>query len=157
MRRRGLLINVTLIIVAAIIFYIVSLSYDNVEVGASVLLPDGSEQQETAHDYKILRSSTEVDSYGVRFSDVIYFNELGEVSVSLISSQASDDDRYIIRMYDFVTQQEIPIIRTGMKSQLYHGYENIYSYVDANYQGAIVVEVLTTDNKILERIKFWLY
>lgn len=157
MRKKGLLINATLLIVAAVIFYIVSLSYDSVDVGAYALLPDGSEQAETAYEYNVLRSSTELDAYGVRFSDVIYFDELGQVSLSLISSQAADDEQYIIRMYDFETQRDFSVIRTGIKTQLYHAYENFYTYIDRNYQGTLVVEVSTADNKILERIKFWLY
>jgi len=153
-RGKGLLINATLVIVFAIIIYIIGLSYGNVEVGAYVLLPDGSEAYDSSYDYEVLRSTTEIDSYGVRFGDVLYYSSLSELSVVMISSKASEDNQYVVRVYDLDSREELPIVKTGLKSQLYHSYENIYFYVEDGYTGTMVIEVSTDERTILERVTF---
>lgn len=153
MKRKGLIINAALVTVVATILYIVGLSYGKLEVGAYVLLPDGSELHESEYSYEVLYSTTELDSYGVRVSEVIYYEEFNEVSLALISSQAADEE-YRVRLYDYLSNQETPVIRTGVKQQLYHSFENIYVYLDESYSGMLVLEVANSNNEVIERVRF---
>lgn len=156
MKGKGLLIKATFVLVVAIMIFIVNLSYGNVEVGASVLLPDGSESVDSSYVPMELRSTTTVDSYGVRFGDVNYYSDLNQISVTVFGAKGTDDEEYSIRVYDFLSQKELGVIRTGAKSKLYHTYENIYTYLDEDYSGTLMIEVIKGE-KVMERISIRIY
>lgn len=152
--KKGLIINAALVTVVATILYIVGLSYGKLEVGAYVYIPeDDIEIHEPEYPYEVLVSTTELDTYGVRISQIIYYEEFNEVSMALISSQAADEE-YQVRLYDYLSNQETPIVRTGVKTQLYHTFENLYIFLDESYNGTLVLEVTNSENEVIERVRF---
>jgi len=153
MRNRGLMVNTALVSLLAIVLFIVGLSYSNNTVGNYILLPDGSEVKEPDYEYVVLQSSTDVDSYGIRFTDALYYESINQMSIVLISSQSTKDARNI-RVYDFDTNLEKTVERTGLKTQLYHTFENLYLMIEEGYSGTLIIEVSDLNNQILERVRY---
>ena len=153
MRNRGLMVNTALVSLLAVILFIVGLSYSNNRVGNYILLPDGTEVSEPDYVYEVLQSSTEIDAYGIRFTDALYYKSINQLSIVLISSQSTDEARNI-RVYDFDTNLEKTVERTGLKTQLYHTFENLYCMIEEGYSGILIIEVSDINNQILERVRY---
>ena len=153
MRNRGLMVNTALVSLLAVILFIVGLSYSNNRVGNYILLPDGTEVSEPDYVYEVLQSSTEIDAYGIRFTDALYYKSINQLSIVLISSQSTDEARNI-RVYDFDTNLEKTVERTGLKTQLYHTFENLYCMIEEGYSGILIIEVSDVNDQILERVRY---
>jgi len=153
MKNRGLMVNTAIVSLLAIILFIVGLSYSSNKVGNYILLPDGTESREPDYAYEVLQSLTEVDAYGLRFTDALYYKSINQVFIILISSQSIEETRNI-RAYDFDTNLEKTLKRTGLNAQLYHSFENLYCMIEEGYTGTLIIEVSDENNQILERVRY---
>ncbi len=153
MGKKGLVVNIVVVGIVAIILIVILRGFSEADDTVFILEETTFEEKEVSlseYKTKMIVPIIEKDSYGVRFGDIIFYPELDQFYIPLIAADV-DDEEYEITVREHFGGRYVDVFRTGVKSELYYSYENLFWFRDG-YTGTYFVEILL-EGSVIERMK----
>ncbi len=152
MGKKGLVVNIVVIGIVAIILIVIVRGFG--KNGDTIFILDSETMEEkevflSEYKTKVFIPIVEKDSYEVRFGEIVFFPELDQFYIPLIASEI-EDQTYEVTVREQFGNQYAEVYRTGVKSELYYSYENVFWFRNG-YKGTYIVEILL-DGQVIERM-----